>query len=76
MISVEQIRAARAWLNISQQELADASNVEVRTIYRIESGFRGATERTLDKIREAFETRGLEFIFEGAKPVGLRVRRS
>lgn len=75
MISVEQIRAARAWLNISQQELADASNVEVRTIYRIESGFRGATERTLEKIRQAFEVRGLEFIFEGAKPVGLQVRR-
>ncbi|MBR0994530.1 helix-turn-helix transcriptional regulator [Bradyrhizobium japonicum] len=75
MISVEQIRAARAWLNISQQELADASNVEVRTIYRIESGFRGATERTLEKIRKAFELRGLEFIFEGPNPVGLRLRR-
>lgn len=75
MISVEQIRAARAWLNISQQELADASNVEVRTIYRIESGFRGATDRTLEKIRNAFEKRGLEFLFEGPKPVGLRVRR-
>lgn len=75
MISVEQIRAARAWLNISQQALADASNVEVRTIYRIESGFRGATDRTLEKIRNAFEKRGLEFIFEGPKPVGLRVRR-
>lgn len=75
MISVEQIRAARAWLNISQQELADASNVEVRTIYRIECGFRGATERTLGKIRKAFEMRGLEFIFEGPRPVGLRVRR-
>jgi transcriptional regulator with XRE-family HTH domain len=74
MISVEQIRAARAWLDISQQELADVANVEVRTIHRIESGFQGATERTLAKIRSAFEGRGLEFLFDGSKPSGIRVR--
>jgi transcriptional regulator with XRE-family HTH domain len=74
MISVEQIRAARAWLGISQQELADASNVEVRTVHRIESGFQGATDRTLDKIRTAFEVRGVEFIFDGSKPSGIRMR--
>jgi transcriptional regulator with XRE-family HTH domain len=74
MISVEQIRAARAWLDISQQELADVANVEVRTIHRIESGFQGATERTLAKIRSAFEARGLEFLFDGSKPSGIRVR--
>jgi DNA-binding XRE family transcriptional regulator len=72
MISVEQIRAARSWLGISQQELADAAGVEVKTIHRIETGFRGATDRTLERIRRAFEATGIEFVFEGSKPVGLR----
>lgn len=74
MISVEQIRSARAWLGISQQELADAANVEVRTIHRIESGFQGATDRTLKKIRTAFEARGVDFLFDGNKPSGIQVR--
>jgi len=74
MISVEQVRAARAWLGISQQELADAAGIEVRTIHRIEHGFRGATERTLRRIKTAFEAKGIVFQFDGGKPVGISIR--
>ncbi|WP_036003703.1 helix-turn-helix domain-containing protein [Bradyrhizobium yuanmingense] len=74
MISVEQVRAARAWLGISQQALADAADIEVRTIHRIERGFQGATERTLRRIRSAFEAKGIVFLFDGGKPVGISIR--
>jgi transcriptional regulator with XRE-family HTH domain len=73
MISIEQIRAARAWLNLTQLQVAEAAGVEVRTIQRIEKGFRGATETTLEKIRNAFEARGIDFMFDGARPVGIRL---
>jgi transcriptional regulator with XRE-family HTH domain len=74
MISIEQIRAARSWLGISQQELAEAAELEVKTIQRIENGFEGATERTLRKLRKAFEARGIDFLFEGSRAVGIRSR--
>ncbi|MDA9433708.1 helix-turn-helix domain-containing protein [Bradyrhizobium sp. CCBAU 51627] len=74
MISVEQVRAARAWLGISQQEVADAAGIEVRTIYRIENGFRGATERTLRRIKTAFEAKGIVFLFDCSRPIGISIR--
>ena len=74
MISIEQIRAARSWLGISQEELAEAAELEVKTIQRIENGFQGATERTLRKLRRAFEAKGIDFVFEGSRPVGIRTR--
>jgi transcriptional regulator with XRE-family HTH domain len=76
MISVEQIRAARAWTGLEQADVAAEAGVEVKTIHRIEAGFRNSTDRTLRRIRAAFERRGIEFLFDGDIPIGLRMRTS
>ena len=72
-ISVQQIRAARGWLGITQQELAGEACVETATIYRIEKGARTGT-KTILKVQEALERRGVSFLFERGCPIGIRLR--
>lgn len=63
MITSEQIRAARALLRMEQRQLAELSGVSVRTIARFEllPGPLKATFQTGMKIKEALESRGIEF---------------
>jgi transcriptional regulator with XRE-family HTH domain len=75
VISVEQIRAARGWLGLSQEQMADLAALSVRTLMRIENGQSTGTERTLRKLRAAFERAGVEFLFEGERPIGIQKRR-
>lgn len=65
MILKEQIRAARAMLNIKQSELAAKAGISLATLNNIE---RGADSRvsTLQKIAQALESEGIEF-FEGTQ---------
>ena len=74
MVNKEQLRAARAWLNLSQQELADVSLVTKGTIARFELGQSLPHERTLRDLRAALEQQGIEFLFEGQKGVGIRLK--
>jgi predicted transcriptional regulator len=76
MVTKEQIRAARGWLGISQDALAEASGVAKRTIAHFESGTRAPHERTLRDIQKALEERGIEFLFDGGEGVGIRKRPS
>ena len=64
MISTEQIRAARALLRWSAQNLADVSGVGVATIRRIElmDGVPSGQVRTIEALRGALEDAGVEFI--------------
>lgn len=64
MITPAQCRAARAIMNMSQQELADASNVSRPTIADFEISKRTPYERTIRDIREALEKAGVTFIDE------------
>jgi len=78
MIYPCQIRAARALIGMSQQELAERSSVGLATIKRIEavgSEITG-TAKTLVKIQKALEASGIRFIEEadGGGP-GLRLMR-
>jgi transcriptional regulator with XRE-family HTH domain len=78
MISAAQIRAARALLNINQEELAKIASVHVATIRRLETatGVRGAAD-TLWKLQDALERKGVEFIPEEAgKGPGVRLRQA
>jgi transcriptional regulator with XRE-family HTH domain len=60
-IQATQVRAARAILNWSQEELADRSGIGITTIRQIESGY--ATRRnTTINLRGTFENAGLEFL--------------
>ncbi|MDD3183155.1 MAG: helix-turn-helix domain-containing protein [Alphaproteobacteria bacterium] len=59
MISAQQIRAARAMLNWSQETLAEESGLSLATIYNLEKGH--LSPRSLLELRKAFESKGIEF---------------
>jgi transcriptional regulator with XRE-family HTH domain len=67
-LSADQCRAARALLNWSQRELADASKVATKTIADFERSTRAPYDRTLAGMQRALEAAGIEFI-NGGKPV-------
>lgn len=73
-VSPAQVRAARAWLDWSQDELSARSGISKRTIARYESGKTLAHPETLDLIQNVFEGEGIVFQFVGvvAKGVGTR----
>lgn len=62
-----QCRAARAWLDISQIELAKAAGVSPSTIRDFESGGRRLIANNLNAIRVSLEKRGIEFIENGLR---------
>ncbi len=60
----KQIRAARALINISQDELSEASGVGIATLRRIEAGDEGTTH-IQEKIKRALHARGAVFTSDG-----------
>ena len=79
MIFSAEIRAARALVNWSQQDLANAASVGVATVRRLEAA-EGQGRGSVDsvwKIQRALEAAGVEFISaEADKGPGVRLRRS
>ena len=77
MISVDQIRMARAALGWSLELLSEKSGVSARTIRRIESegGLEKATKANLKLIRETLEAAGIEFIGAPDNGPGARLWR-
>lgn len=76
MVNAEQIRAARSWLGISQEDLARRSGVAKRTIARFEQNLSVPYDRTLRDLQSCLEAMGIEFIFEGVIGVGIRTGRA
>jgi transcriptional regulator with XRE-family HTH domain len=76
MLSSAQIRAARALLRWSAQDLADGSGVGVATIRRIElaAGVPSSNARTLEYLRIALEAAGVEFVGTPDDRPGVRLR--
>lgn len=62
MINGRQIRAARALLDMSQDELAEAAGLTPQAIRKIESGLVSPREGTMADISRVFDERGVEFI--------------
>jgi transcriptional regulator with XRE-family HTH domain len=75
MISPRQCRAARALLDWSQQELAVRAGVGIVTIRQLEADVHEPRRATLDVVRRALETAGIEFIDENGGGVGVRLRK-
>jgi DNA-binding XRE family transcriptional regulator len=71
MITRAQCRAARALLEWNQQDLARQASVGIVTVHQFESGVSQPRRATLDVIRRAFESAGVEFIDEN----GVRLRK-
>jgi predicted transcriptional regulator len=62
MITGLQIRAARALLGWSQQDLADKSLLSETAILKLETGSADSRTSTLVKVRKSLESAGIEFI--------------
>jgi transcriptional regulator with XRE-family HTH domain len=75
MITRAQCRAARALLEWNQQELAREASVGIVTVHQFESGVSQPRRATLDVIRRAFESAGVEFIDENGGGPGVRLRK-
>lgn len=61
-LSSSQLRAARALLNWSRDELAVRSGISALTIHRYENNERHSSLRTSHKLFQTFETAGVEFL--------------
>jgi len=75
MITPSQCRAARGLINWSQQDLADHAGVGIVTVRQLEAGVHKPRRATLDVVRRALETGGVEFIDENGGGVGVRLRK-
>ncbi len=73
-ITSAQCRAARGLVNLTQQDLADASRVSKRTIVSFESDTSAPNPATLEAVRRALEAAGVEFIPENGGGAGVRLR--
>ena len=76
-VSIRQVKAARALLDWSQEQLATEADVSVPTIKRLEAddGPLGGRDETGNKIRLALEGAGVEFIDENGGGPGVRLRK-
>jgi DNA-binding XRE family transcriptional regulator len=76
-VSIRQIKAARALLGWSQDDLARTADVSVPTIKRLEAtdGPLGGRNRTAQKIVSAIALAGVEFIPENGGGAGVRLRK-
>jgi transcriptional regulator with XRE-family HTH domain len=75
MLTPSQSRAARALINWSQPQLAEASGTSVSTIRDFETGKRSPIVNNLTAIRTALEVAGVEFIPENGGGAGVRLRK-
>jgi ribosome-binding protein aMBF1 (putative translation factor) len=77
LITSDQIRAARALLRWSADDLARNANIGVATIRRFElqEGVPSGQIRILEALKSALETAGVEFTGSQAEGVGVKLVR-
>ncbi|WP_428492838.1 helix-turn-helix domain-containing protein [Rhodopila sp.] len=68
MLTPEQSRAARGWLDWTQDDLAKRANVSLSTIRDFEKGRRTPIGNNLDAIRRALEAAGVVLTFQDGRP--------
>jgi DNA-binding XRE family transcriptional regulator len=72
----EQCRAARALLDMSQQDLADAAGVGLSTVCDHENGRRRVSPKTCRRMQSALEKAGVEFISANGGGAGVRLKKA
>ena len=72
-LSPAQGRAARSWLKWTQHVLSERSGVSQKSIARYELELSVPYPKSLTKMRDAFESAGIQFVFEGMVSKGIRV---
>ena len=74
-ITPGQCKAARALLELTQSELADAATLGLSTIVDFEKKRRQVSVAAIQAIRDTLAARGVEFIDENGGGPGVRLRR-
>ena len=74
MITPRQIRAARAILGWSQQELADKAIVSLNAVTRLERGKVDSRVSTVSAVEKALTKAGIDFLASDTKGEGVRLR--
>ena len=75
MINLEQIRAARAMLNLKQQELAQKAGISTGTLNNIERGIQTDPKlSTMRAIQKTLEAEGIEFTESATDGFGIRLK--
>ncbi|WP_309083309.1 helix-turn-helix transcriptional regulator [Chelativorans sp.] len=74
-VTPAQIRAARALLDISQQELADLSKVSLRTIVQAERDAGSVSASIVQALVLSLQAAGVELIPENGGGPGVRLAR-
>jgi DNA-binding transcriptional regulator YiaG len=64
MLAPEQSRAARAWLNWSQEHLAKMAGVGASTVRDFEKGRHAPIQNNERAMRRALETHGIRLLFD------------
>ncbi|MDO9638118.1 MAG: helix-turn-helix domain-containing protein [Pseudotabrizicola sp.] len=77
LVSIRQIKAARALAGLSQTDLAKASGISLPTIKRLEAqdGDIGGRPATVAAIRAALEGAGVVFLPENGNGPGVALRK-
>ncbi|MBS0984065.1 helix-turn-helix transcriptional regulator [Gluconobacter cerinus] len=73
-IAPAQLRAARALVDWSREELAAKANTTTRTLARLEAGETIPRATTITAIRKALEAAGVEFIPQNGGGPGVRLK--
>ena len=77
MLSPEQSRAARGWLDWSQEDLARQANVSLSTVRDFEKGRRAPIANNLAAMRGALERAGITLVHDpSGAPAGITARLS
>ena len=74
-VSIRQLKAARTLIGWSQEDLANSAGVSLPTVKRLEAkeGWIGGRESTAEKLREALQKAGIQFINENGGGPGVRL---
>lgn len=76
MMTPAQCRAARALLDWSQQQLAEAAKIGNATIRNFENGRSDPQAATLTVLRMTLEAAGVIFVPENGEGPGVRLRKA
>ncbi len=75
-VTSAQVRMARAALNWTVRDLAEATGLHRNTISNIEVGRYAGDQNTLDLIEKTLNAAGVEFIDENGGGPGVRLRKA
>ena len=73
MLTSEQSRAARGWLDWSQDELAQKASVSLSTVRDFEKRRRVPIKNNLAALQRVLEAAGVRLLFDGERAAGVAI---